>query len=337
MKAVGYRTSLPIAASEVLIDVEAPTPVPGPRDLLVAVEAISVNPVDTKVRVRAAPAPGETKILGWDAVGTVRAVGRDVTLFRIGDPVFYAGSIARPGANSELHLVDERIVGRKPQSLTNAEAAALPLTAITAWELLFDRLGVAQGKKPGMGALLVVGGAGGVGSILVQLAARLTGLTVIGTASRPDTVAWVEKMGAHHVIDHTKGLASELARIGIPQVRYIAALTATDKHLAAYAEIVAPQGRIAVIDDPATLDIVPFKRKSVSVHWEFMFTRAVNETPDMIAQHLLLNEVSALVDSGVLKTTMTQNLGRIDAATLKRAHALLESGKTIGKVVLEGF
>jgi len=337
MKAVGYRTSLPIAASEALIDFDAPTPVPGPRDLLVAVEAISVNPVDTKVRVRAVPPAGETKILGWDAVGTVKAVGPDVTLFHPGDRVFYAGSIARAGANSEMHVVDERIVGRKPKSLTNAEAAALPLTAITAWELLFDRLGVEQGKKPGQGALLIVGGAGGVGSVLIQLAARLTGLTVIATASRPDTVAWVEKMGAHHVIDHTKGLAPELARIGIPQVRYIAALTATDEHLAAYAEIVAPQGRIAVIDDPATLDILPFKRKSVSLHWEFMFTWAVAETPDMIAQYLLLNEVSALVDSGVLKTTMTQNLGRIDAANLKRAHALLESGRTIGKVVLEGF
>ena len=337
MKAIGYRTSLPIAASEALVDFDAPAPTPGPRDLLVAVEAISVNPVDTKVRVRAAPAAGETKILGWDAVGTVKAVGPDVTLFRTGDQVFYAGSIARPGANSELHLVDERIVGRKPKSLTNAEAAALPLTAITAWELLFDRLGVVQGKKPGAGALLIVGGAGGVGSILIQLAARLTGLTVIATASRPDTVAWVEKMGAHRVIDHHKGLAAELKRIGIPQVQYIAALTATDKHLADYAEIVAPQGRIAVIDDPATLDVVPFKRKAVSVHWEFMFTRAVFETPDMIAQHQLLNEVSALVDSGVLKTTMTENLGRIDAAALKRAHALLESGKSIGKVVLEGF
>lgn len=337
MKAVGYRTSLPIAANEALIDLTLPDPVPGPRDLLVAVEAISVNPVDTKVRVRAAPPAGETKILGWDAVGTVKAVGPDVTLFHPGDQVFYAGSIARQGANSERHVVDERIVGRKPRTLSAAEAAALPLTAITAWELLFDRLGAAQGKKPGAGALLVVGAAGGVGSILLQLAARLTGLTVIATASRSDTAAWSQKMGAHHVIDHTKGLAPELARIGIPQVRYIAALTATDRHLAAYAEIVAAQGKIAVIDDPATLDIVPFKRKSVSVHWEFMFTRAVNETPDMIAQHQLLNEVSALVDAGVLKTTMTQNLGRIDAANLKRAHALLESGRTIGKVVLEGF
>ncbi len=337
MKAVGYRTSLPIAASEALIDFDAPTPVPGPRDLLVAVQAISVNPVDTKVRMRAAPPAGETKILGWDAVGRVEAIGTDVTLFKTGDQVFYAGSIARPGANSELHLVDERIVGRKPRSLTNAEAAALPLTAITAWELLFDRLGATPGKKPGAGALLVVGGAGGVGSILIQLAARLTGLTVIATASRPETVQWVEKMGAHFAINHTKGLAAELKRIGIAQVEYIAALTATDKHLAAYAEIVAPQGKIAVIDDPATLDILPFKRKSVSVHWEFMFTRAVNETADMLAQHQLLNEVSALVDSGVLKTTMTQNIGRIDAANLKRAHALLESGTTIGKVVLEGF
>jgi len=337
MKAIGYRKSLPIAAEEALIDFDAPTPVPGPRDLLVAVRAISVNPVDTKVRLRAAPPAGETKILGWDAVGTVAAVGKDVTLFRPGDQVFYAGSIARPGANSELHLVDERIVGRKPATLSDAEAAALPLTAITAWELLFDRLGLVQGKKPGAGALLVVGGAGGVGSMLIQLAARLTGLTVIATASRPDTAAWVEKLGAHHVIDHAKGLAAELNRIGIPQVEYIAALTATDRHLAAYAEIVAPQGRIAVIDDPATLDVVPFKRKSVSVHWEFMFARPLHGTPDMIAQHRLLNEVAALVDAGVLKTTMTRNLGRIDAANLKRAHALLESGKTIGKVVLEGF
>jgi NADPH2:quinone reductase len=337
MKAVGYRKSLPVSDSNSLIDVELPVPQPGPLDLRVAVKAVSVNPVDTKVRMRAAPPEGEVKVLGWDAAGIVEAVGSAVTLFKPGDEVFYAGSIARPGTNAGLHLVDERIVGAKPRSLSFAQAAALPLTAITAWELLFDRLGVAAGKSSDTRRLLVIGGAGGVGSILIQLGRRLTGLTVIATASRPETRDWCLALGAHHVIDHAKPLDKELAAIGAKHVELIAGLTQTDKHYAAIVEAIAPQGRFALIDDPAALDVSQLKRKSVSLHWEFMFTRAVFETPDMIAQHRLLNDVSALVDDGVIRTTLGEEIGTINAANLRRAHAIIESGKARGKLVLTGF
>lgn len=337
MKAVGYRKSLPVSDDQSLIDVELPVPSPGPRDLRVRVEAVSVNPVDTKVRMRAAPPEGEVKVLGWDAAGTVEAVGSEVTLFRPGDAVFYAGSIARPGTNSELHLVDERIVGAKPESLSFTQAAALPLTAITAWELLFERLGVAAGKSSDNRTLLVIGGAGGVGSILIQLARRLTGLTVIATASRPETRDWCLGLGAHHVIDHAKPLNEELKRIGIPAVELVAGLTQTEAHYPAVVEAVAPQGRFGLIDDPKSLDASLLKRKSVSLHWEFMFTRAVFETPDMIAQHRLLNDVAALVDDGVIRTTLGEEIGAINAANLRRAHGIVESGKAKGKLVLTGF
>ena len=333
MKAVGFRKSLPITESESLLDVELPDPVPGSRDLLVEVRAVSVNPVDTKMRMRGVPT-GETKVLGFDASGVVKATGKDVTLFKAGDHVYYAGSNIRPGTNAELHLVDERIVGTKPQQLSFAEAAALPLTSITAWELLFDRFGVTRNST---GSLLVMGGAGGVGSMMIQLARKLTHLTVIATASRPETVEWCLKFGAHHVIDHTRPLADELKRHGMPEVDYIAGLTATAKHIAAYPGILAPQGKLGVIDDPATLDIVPFKRKCNSVHWVAMFTRSMFTTGDIVLQHDLLDEVSALADVGTLRTTLTHNLGTINAASLKKAHALIESGKSIGKIVLEGF
>ncbi|MEN3113488.1 zinc-binding alcohol dehydrogenase family protein [Uliginosibacterium paludis] len=336
MKAVAYRKSLPVSDEASLLDIELPTPTPGPRDLLVEVSAIAVNPVDTKIRRNVAPPEGEAKVIGWDAVGIVRAVGSEVNLFKAGDRVWYAGSLTRPGANSELHLVDERIVGHAPQSLPDAQAAALPLTTLTAWELLFDRLGVAPGKTPG-GAILIVGAAGGVGSILVQLAARLTGLTVIGTASRPETVQWVRTLGAHHVIDHTLPLSQELARIGVPQVKYVAALNQTDRHYDEIIASLAPQGKLALIDDPAGLDVLKLKRKSISLHWEFMYTRSMFETPDMIAQHRILGEVAALVDAGVIRTTLGEHFGRINAANLRRAHALLESNSARGKIVLEGW
>ncbi|MDY0884941.1 zinc-binding alcohol dehydrogenase family protein [Dongia soli] len=338
MKAVGYYTPGPVTAEQSLVDLDLPVPKRGPRDLMVAVKAISVNPVDTKVRRSATPPVGEAKILGWDAVGVVQETGKDVSLFKAGDEVFYAGSIARPGANAELHLVDERIVGRKPKKLSNAEAAALPLTSITAWELLFDRLGIArQGTKAEAGALLIIGGAGGVGSILIQLARRMTDLTVIATASRPETRDWCLELGAHYVVDHSKPLTEEMKTIGFAQVPYIASLTATDIHLSAILEIIAPQGKFALIDDPDCLDVMPFKRKAVSIHWELMFTRSLFETPDMIEQHHLLNEVADLIDNGTLKTTLAEVVGPINAANLKTAHALIESGKAKGKLVLEGF
>jgi zinc-binding alcohol dehydrogenase family protein len=338
MKAVAYCQSLPADHPEALQDVQLDAPTPGPRDLLVEVRAISVNPVDTKIRLGVAPENGAAKVLGWDATGVVKAVGSEVSLFQPGDRVFYAGAIDRAGANSELHLVDERIVGHMPNSLSFAEAAALPLTAITAWELLFERLQVAEGSVDQGQSLLIVGAAGGVGSILTQLARRLTGLTVIGTASRPETQAWVRELGAHHVIDHSKPLSEELARIGIGQVTHVASLTQTDQHYAQLIESLEPQGRLALIDDPLQpLDVMQLKRKSLSLHWELMFTRSLYQTEDMIEQHRLLERVSDLVDSGVLKTTLGEHFGRIDAANLRRAHALLESGKAKGKIVLEGF
>jgi len=335
MKAVAYRQSLPIADAESLLDVTLPEPAVGPRDLRVRVHAISVNPVDTTVRKRAAPPPGELKVLGWDAAGIVEAVGAQVSLFTPGDRVWYAGDITRPGSNAELHCVDERIAGRMPQSLSFAQAAALPLTAITAWELLFDRLEVTAQTQ---GALLIVGAAGGVGSILTQLARQLTSLTVVGTASRPETQAWVRELGAHHVIDHNKPLSAELQRVGLPNVTHVASLTQTHLHFAEIVKSLAPQGRLGLIDDPAQpLDVMLLKGKSLSLRWESMFTRSMFQTPDMQAQHALLNRVAQLVDEGRIRSTLGEHYGAINAANLKRAHAFIESGVARGKVVLEGF
>ncbi|HZX19102.1 MAG TPA: zinc-binding alcohol dehydrogenase family protein [Pseudomonas sp.] len=338
MKAVAYYQPLPTDHADALQDVELPAPTPGPRDLLVEVKAISVNPVDTKIRRNVAPEDGAAKVLGWDASGIVKAVGSEVSLFQPGDRVYYAGAINRAGANSELHVVDERIVGRMPAKLGFAEAAALPLTAITAWELLFERLQITRGNADLGQSLLIVGAAGGVGSILLQLARQLTGLTVIATASRPETQAWVSELGAHHVIDHSLPLSEELKRIGIHQVTHVASLTQTDKHFAQLVEALAPQGRLALIDDPEQpLDIMQLKRKSLSLHWELMFTRSLFETADMIEQHHLLDRVAELVDAGTLRTTLGEHFGTINAANLRRAHTLLESGTAKGKIVLEGF
>lgn len=335
MKAISFtQHALPIDNPQALIDISLPRPTPGPRDLLVEVRAVSVNPVDTKVR--AGTFTKEPKILGWDATGIVREVGAEVTLFQPGDEVFYAGSIARAGSYSEFHLVDERIVGHKPHSLSAADAAALPLTSITAWELLFDRLGVVEGTGEGK-CLLITGAAGGVGSMLVQLARKLTRLTVIGTASRQETADWVRQLGAHHVIDHSQPLLAQLQALGVPEIDYVASLTHTEKHFAQLIDVLKPQGRLGVIDDPETLDVMPLKRKSLSLHWELMFTRSLYETPDMINQHHLLNRVSALIDQGVLQTTVGEHFGAINAANMRRAHALIESGKARGKIVLEGF
>lgn len=338
MKAVGYIQPGTIDREDSLIDITLPDPVANGRDVLVEVKAVSVNPVDTKIRNSAAPAEGQShKVLGWDASGIVKAVGPEVTLFQPGDRVWYAGSIVRPGTNSELHLVDERIVGHAPKSLDFAQAAALPLTAITAWEMLFDRLGLVPGKQPSDKTLLIIGASGGVGSIMTQLASRLTSLTVIGTASRPETQAWVKELGAHHVIDHSKPIAEELKRIGFPVVDYVVSLTQTEAHIAQIVEAIAPQGKFGLIDDPAVLDATQFKRKAVSIHWELMFTRSLFGTEDMIGQHRLLNEVAGLVDAGLVRTTLSERFGTINATNLKRAHALIESGKARGKVVLEGW
>jgi zinc-binding alcohol dehydrogenase family protein len=337
MKAIAYYQSLPIANPQSLQDIELPEPVAGPRDLLVEVKAISVNPVDTKVRQNVQPEAGAAKVLGWDVAGVVKAVGSEVTLFKAGDKVFYAGSIARAGGNSELHVVDERIVGHMPQTLGFAEAAALPLTAITAWELLFDRLQIEEGQSDLGQSLLIVGAAGGVGSILTQLARQLTGLKVIGSASRPQTQEWARNLGAHLVVDHSQPLSEALKEAGQAQVTHVASLTQTDQHLDQLVEALAPQGKLALIDDPKSLDVTKLKRKSLSLHWEFMYTRSLFETADMLEQHKLLNRVARLIDAGTLKTTVGEHFGIINAENLRRAHALLESGKSKGKIVLEGF
>ncbi|MBO9549239.1 zinc-binding alcohol dehydrogenase family protein [Pseudomonas sp.] len=335
MKAVVYtQAGLPIQDPQSLFDAQLPSPKPGARDLLIEIKAIAVNPVDTKIR--ASRGGEQPQVLGWDAVGVVRETGPQVTLFRPGDEVFYAGAIDRPGSYSELHVVDERIVGHKPRSLDNASAAALPLTSITAWELLFDRLAVEENGGKGQ-SLLVVGAAGGVGSILVQLARQLTQLTVIGTASRPETQAWVKALGAHHVIDHAESIPLQLEELKLNPIDYVISLTHTDTYLPQLVEVLRPQGKLALIDDPAQLDVMPLKRKSLSLHWELMFTRSLYKTEDMIKQHQLLERVSQLVDDGILKTTVGEHFGSICADNLKRAHALIESGKARGKIVLEGF
>ena len=336
MKAIGYRQNLPVDQPHALEDLDLPAPQPGPRDLLVRVKAVSVNPVDAKVRRNTAPPAGEAKVLGWDAVGIVEGIGADVTGFRPGDRVWYAGSITRPGANSELHVVDERIAARAPASLEDAQAAALPLTAITAWELLFDRLRVPQGGGAGQ-SLLIVGGAGGVGSILIQLARQLTQLKVVATASRPETRAWCLELGAHAVIDHSQPLAQALKDGGHDPVDYVAALTQTGQHYAQIIESLKPQGAIGVIDDMPVLDAMKLKTKALSLHWELMFTRSMFGTPDMAEQGKLLAQVAQLVDAGRLRTTAGAHYGTINAANLLRAHAWIESGKAQGKVVLEGF
>jgi len=337
MKAIGYQNPLAIDDPQALVDITLPDPVAGGHDLLVEVRAVSVNPVDTKVRKSAQPEAGDWKVLGWDATGIVKAVGPDVTLFQPGDRVWYAGSIARAGSNSELQLVDERIVGHMPTSLDFGPAAALPLTGLTAWEMLFDRLDVPTGDAGKNKTLLVIGAAGGVGSILVQLARQLTQVTVIGTASRPETRDWALQLGAHHVIDHSKPLGEEIARAGLAAPDYVISLTHTEHHFDQIVDLIAPQGKFGLIDDPAPIDVRKFKRKAVSLHWELMFTRSLFNTADMAEQHRILNRIAELVDAGTIRTTANENFGAINAENLKRAHALLESNRAQGKIVLEGF
>ncbi|WNM62521.1 zinc-binding alcohol dehydrogenase family protein [Candidatus Nitrospira neomarina] len=336
MKAVAYKTPGPIEREDALQDITLETPKAEGRDLLVKIIAVSVNPVDTKLRLRAAP-EGDWGVLGFDASGVVEAVGPEVRNFKPGDAVFYAGSIARPGTNSEYHLVDERIVGGKPSSLSDAEAAALPLTAITAWEMLFDRLDVKRPTPEGGNAILIIGGAGGVGSITIQLLRALTALTVIATASRPETQDWVRECGAHHVIDHRQPLAPQVETLGLSAPGFVFSTTQTGQHVTDIVKLIAPQGRFGVIDDPNVLNVMPFKLKAVSIHWEMMFTRSLFGTPDMAEQGKLLNEVAALVDAGRIRSTVTETAGKIDAATLRAVHAQLESGSARGKIVLEGF
>jgi len=334
MKAVALTRYLPVSDPQCLLDVELPPPHPSGRDLLVRVKAISVNPVDTKVRAPKDKIEKEPKVLGWDASGIVEATGSDVTLFRPGDEVYYAGDITRPGSNAELQLVDERIVGRKPRNLSFPESAALPLTAITAWESIFDRLGIDRSGRNSGQAILIIGGAGGVGSIAIQLA-KLVGLRVIATASRPDTEAWVRELGADHVVNHHGPLPEQVRALGFQDVPFIANFSNTDTHWQAMAEIISPQGKIVgIVENSGPLELGLLKSKSAGFVWEFMFTRSMYQTPDMGAQGQLLNELATLIENGKLRSTVKTTLSPIHAENLRTAHKLLESGKTIGKVVL---
>lgn len=339
MKAVGFYRSLPVEDPGCFVEVDIPTPKPTGRDLLVRVKAVSVNPVDTKVRRRAQAEQGEPRILGWDAAGVVEAVGEEATLFTPGAEVYYAGSITRPGCDSEYHLVDERIVGPKPRTLSFEEAAALPLTTLTAWEALFDRMRIDPPKSldERRRTLLILAGAGGVGSIATQIARHVAGLDVIATASRPESAEWCRKMGAAEVIDHRLPLHEELARIGHPEVDFLLCLSRTEDYIDAMARVIKPQGTICTIVE--TTDNVPvnlnaFQSKSVTVCWELMFTRSMFGTPDMQQQHEILSEASRLFDQDVLQPTLTGVVGPLTAENLRQAHAQLESGRTIGKLVL---
>ncbi|MCB4435740.1 zinc-binding alcohol dehydrogenase family protein [Alteromonas sp. McT4-15] len=337
MKAVGYTQSLAINENDALIDVDIEKQSASGRDLLVKINAIAVNPVDYKIRQRVNPEAGTPKILGWDAVGEVVEIGADVSEFAVGDRVYYAGDLTRQGTNAEYQLVDERIVGHAPKTLSDSEAAALPLTTITAYELLFDHLALAQQQEKSDEVVLVVGAAGGVGSIMLQLLKTLTGATVIATASRQSSKDWVVSLGADYVVDHSKPLAQQIEALNIGQVTHVASLNNTGAYVEAFVEVMKPKGKLALIDDPESLDVSKLKQKSLSLHWEFMFTRSMFETDDMVEQSHLLNHVANLIDEGKVKTTVGKHLGKINAANLKKAHQILEEGSAIGKLVLEGF
>jgi NADPH:quinone reductase len=339
VKAVALTKYLPISDPESLIDVEIERPTATGHDLLIAVKAIAVNPVDTKQRAPKPQVEAKPRVLGWDAAGEVIAVGQQVSLFKPGDAVYYAGDVTRAGCNSEFQLVDERIVGRKPKSLSFEQAAALPLTSITAWEAMFDRMHIARspyGQPPR--SILLFGGAGGVGSIAIQIANKIAGLTVIATASRPESAQWCRALGAHHVVDHFGDIAAQLKSIGLPQVDYVFILNDTDRHFPTALEVVAAQGMIcSIVGAKGPLDVASLMPRSVGFVWELMFTRPRFQTHDMIAQHHLLNECARLVDEGVIRTTLHEVLKPINAANLRKAHAMLEAGRTIGKIVLSGF
>ena len=337
MKAVAYSADLPADDPLALADVEIDTPVPGPRDCLVEVRAIAVNPVDIKIRQSVKAEPGEQRILGWDAAGVVVDVGDEVRDFIVGDEVWYAGQVDRPGCQAEFQCVDERILARKPERLNFAEAAALPLTSLTAWEILFDRLELQREPQRDQ-RLLVTGGAGGVGSILLQLARHLSSATLIATASRENSRDWVQRMGAQYVLDHRNPLSAELTRAGLEDITHAASLTHTDTHFPELVKMLRPEGRLALIDSPSQpLDVVSMKQKSLSLHWEFMFTRSLFRTENMARQGQILARVAELVDRGDIESTMTRHLGQVTAENLREAFDIIQSGQSIGKIVLEGF
>ncbi len=337
MKAVAHIRPLPIEDPASLADIELPKPSPAGRDLLVRVEAVSVNPVDTKRRRDPAKTDDAPRVLGWDASGVVEAAGSEATLFKPGDEVFYAGDVTRPGCNSEYHLVDERIVGRKPRALDFAQAAAIPLTAITAWEGFFHRMRIdPEGRHRGA-SILLIGGAGGVGSIGIQLA-RLAGLKAIATASRPESIAWAKSLGADGILDHRKPMRPQLEALGLKFVDYIACFTDLDPYWDAIGDLIAPQGSVlAIVANKGPLAQDAIRAKSAALCWELMFTRPRWQTADMIEQHRLLCRVADLLDEGRLRGTLRETLSPINAANLRAAHARIESGTMIGKLVLKGW
>ncbi|EDM26888.1 alcohol dehydrogenase, zinc-containing [Lentisphaera araneosa HTCC2155] len=335
MKAVGYKSAGAIDRADALEDITLEVPQASGYDLLVEVKAISVNPVDYKIRQNRNPEEGHYAVIGWDASGIVKAVGDKVKLFKPGDRVWYAGDLTRQGSNAEFQLVDERIVGKMPNSQGFETAAALPLTTLTAWEMLFDRLQVE--KDNANKSILVIGAAGGVGSIMVQLIKQVTKLQLIATASRPDTVSWLEDLGVEKIINHCNKLSDEFESHDLTEVDYVVSLNRTDLHFPEIVKVIKPQGKFGLIDDPAELDIKELKAKSISLHWEFMYTRSMFQTDDMLEQHKILTQVAEMIDQGKLKTTLGEHFGTINAENLRRAHKLLESGKSKGKIVLEGF
>lgn len=336
MKAIGFKQSLPISDNNSFIEFETEKPIPSGYDLLVKISAISVNPVDFKIRQTAAKDTtlDTPKIIGWDAVGVVEAVGDKTSRFKVGDEVFYAGDLTRSGSNAEYQLIDERIVGHKPKNSTIAEAAAMPLTGLTAWESLFDRIKINPETDKGK-TVLILAGAGGVGSIAIQLAKKVGNLTVIATASRTETADWCKKLGADFVVNHYD-LKAELDKIGHSQVNYILDFVDLKGYWETMADIIKPQGHIVSItgsSEPLNLNI--FKTKSVSISWEFMYTRSMFATDDIDRQHEILNEISRLLDDGTLQTTLTTTLEGFTVENLKEAHKMQESGKTIGKTVIQ--
>ncbi len=335
MKAVGLKEYLPIEDENSLRDLEIPKPTATGKDLLVKVKAISVNPVDTKVRAPQDKVESEPRILGWDGAGVVAEVGDEVTEFQPGDEVYYAGDITRPGSNSEFQLVDERIVGRKPQNLDFAHAAAFPLTSITAWEALFERLNLDKKGADAGKSILIINGAGGVGSIAIQLAKKLAQLNVIATASRPETIAWCQKLGADQVVNHRHNLAEEIEQVGYQNVDYILCLNDTDGHWQAITKAIKPQGMIcSIVGNKQPLEMNTLKSKSAGLVWEFMFTRSMYHTEDITEQGSLLNEISQLIDNNTLMSTCNDVVKPINALNLRDVHQRLEKGRTIGKIVL---
>ena len=337
MRGVGLYQHLPIEKPDSLLDLDLPKPEPAGHDLLVRIESVSVNPVDTKVRAPGKPARTTPLVLGWDAAGVVDAIGAAVAMFKPGDKVFYAGDITRPGSNSEFHLVDERIVGHRPRSLSAEAAAAFPLVSITAYEALFDRLGVNPDGRSRGRTLLVIAGAGGVGSMTIQLA-KMAGLTVLATASRPESIEWVKHLGADHVLDHRRPLRPQLESAGYKTVHYILNCADTDAYWDAMADAIVPQGKICtIVENKGPLDQQVMKLKSVTHVWELMFTRSKYQTEDMVEQHKLLERIAGWIDGGMIKGILREKLEPINAANLKKAHAKLQSGTMIGKLALKGW